>query len=280
MSIATATPVFSPSGRRLDGTTDLGPALRSEWMELRGNRSILRCFAFLAIVSVLLSALVGFVSVSDGAATENTAQAVAVFGIIAPNSLGQLLISILGALIVSGERGRSMTRRAVAASAFAFALATLIVSTMMYALMLAITLVMFSSNGPMLDMGDGRLWLTLLGGVINLTLAGLIGFAISAIIRGPIAALTATLGLLLVAPIALSIASAETRLAWLHNVTRILPSEAGIALTEYRIIAPDYGSSPREGYLTLDKGQSGLVVLVWVVLLLATAILAWRRRDT
>lgn len=166
----------------MNDMTELRPTLRSEWRELRRNRSMLKWFAVLAVVSIVLTTLLAFLNFDEPAENGERAQYLAVLGVTAPNRLGQLLIGVLGALIVSGRRGRRMSRRAVAVSAATFAAATLIVSTAMYAILVVITVVVLASSGTTVDLSEGKLWVSLLGGVMNLPLAGLVGFAIGAIV--------------------------------------------------------------------------------------------------
>ena len=100
----------------------------------------------------------------------------------------------------------------------------------------------------------------LAGAAAYLTLIGLLGYAVAALVRDLIAALVTILALVLVVP---------PLLAALTTLADYLPSRAGMRI--YTL-----GPAPQEG---LTPVQGAIVLTGWMVLALATAMVAFVKRD-
>ncbi|MFG6446379.1 ABC transporter permease subunit [Microbacterium sp. P06] len=287
MSTSTTTaPAFTPTGRDLG----FGGIMSSEWIKLRSIRSTWWCFAILLLLTVGFSALLSStLSFGDGPSpTGDAAQSLAVQAVTISTTFGALVIGVLGVLIISGEYGTGMIRStltavprrtpALIAKALVFALATFVVSALSFAISVPISVALLAGTGIDVDLGDPKYWLALLGGVVYLVLVGLIAFSIGAIIRNTAGSVAVALGLVLAAPIVLSIVSALTQLVWLQNVEKLLPSTAGGTLSSYPIDAT--GATPAaDGLWTFEPWQGLLVLVVWVVVLFTTATVLLKRRD-
>jgi ABC-2 type transport system permease protein len=188
--------------------------------------------------------------------------------------LGQLLIGALGVLFVSGEYSTGMIRSTLAAVPkrvpVLWAKLTVFVAVVGTS-MIVITFVAFLSAEGLLShyrtgfsLGDPGALRVVLGTGIYLTLIGVIGAALAWIVRSTPGSLVAFVGVVLVLPVLFGDALGN----WGKNVGKFLPSSAGQRFAE----------SIPDGY-TLTPWW-GLVILVgWVVLGLAVALVLLRRRD-
>ena len=284
MSTPTTTRVFTPSGADLS----FGGMLRSEWIKLRSIRSTIWCFAILVALTVGFGALLASTISAPTGMPAETAQSLSVQAVTIGISFGSLVISVLGVLIISGEYGTGMIRStltavprrvpALFAKAIVFAVVTAIVSALAFAIVVPISVGLLSGKGIETDLADPAYWLALLGGVAYLVLVGLISFSIGAIVRNTAGAIAVALGLLLAAPIVLSLVGSLTQLTWLQNLATLLPSQAGGALYGYHSDAAAPVPAP-EGIWTLEPWQGGLVLVVWFAVLFVGAAVLLKRRD-
>jgi ABC-type transport system involved in multi-copper enzyme maturation permease subunit len=199
---------------------------------------------------------------------------------IAPSSplqgfyLGQLLIGSLGVLFVSGEYSTGMIRSTLAAvpKRIPVVWAKLVVFVGVAGMsMIVISLVTFLSAEGLLShyragfsLGGPGVLRVVLGTGIYLTLIGVIGAVLGWILRSTPGSLVAFVGLVLVLPVLFDNVLGK----WGQNVGKFLPSTAGGRFAES--IPDGYSLTP----------WWGLIVLVgWVLLGLAVAVVLLRRRD-
>ena len=285
MSTTTTTPVFTPTGRDLS----FGGAMSSEWIKLRSIRSTWWCFAILLVLTVGFSALLSAALSFDTPPTGESAQSFAVQSVTISTAFGSLVISVLGVLIISDEYGSGMIRStltavptrtpALVAKALVFAIATFVVAAVSFGISIPLSVALLSGKGIETDLGDPKYWLALLGGVVYLTLVGLIAFSLGAIIRNTAGSVAVALGLVLAAPIVLNIVSALTQLVWLRNIEMLLPSAAGTTLASYPTDSAAEGIPTTEGLWVFEPWQAALVLVAWVVVLFTTAAVLLKRRD-
>ncbi|MFG6402693.1 ABC transporter permease subunit [Microbacterium sp. P04] len=284
MSTSTPTRVFTPTGHDVS----FGGAVRSEWIKLRTIRSTWWCYAILFVLVVGFSALLSSTLSVEPAPTGAAAQSLAVQAVTISTTFGALVVSVLGVLIISGEYGTGMIRStltavpkrlpALVAKALVFAIATFVVSAISFAVSVPISVALLSGKGLEIDLGDSQYWLALLGGVGYLVLVGLIAFSLGAIIRNTAGGVAVALGLVLAAPIVLSIISALTQLTWVLNLEKLLPSSAGGLLSTYPVSDAAAAPTP-DGVWVLEPWQGGLILVVWFVVLFTTAAVLLKRRD-
>ncbi|MFG6503141.1 ABC transporter permease subunit [Microbacterium sp. P05] len=284
MSTSTPTRVFTPTGHDVS----FSGAVRSEWIKLRTIRSTWWCYAILFVLVVGFSALLSSTLSVEPAPTGAAAQSLAVQAVTISTTFGALVVSVLGVLIISGEYGTGMIRStltavpkrlpALVAKALVFAIATFVVSAISFAVSVPISVALLSGKGLEIDLGDSQYWLALLGGVGYLVLVGLIAFSLGAIIRNTAGGVAVALGLVLAAPIVLSIISALTQLTWVLNLEKLLPSSAGGLLSTYPVTDAAAAPTP-DGVWVLEPWQGGLILVVWFVVLFTTAAVLLKRRD-
>ena len=191
--------------------------------------------------------------------------------------LSQLAIGVLGVLVITAEYSSGMIRTTftavpqrptvLAVKAAVFGLVTFIVSA-------ATTLATFFGSQAILSRGNLNLGVSItdphalrivLGAALYLTLCGLIGVALGALLRSTAAAITTISGLLFMLPILASFLPTS----WHRDaIARWLPSNAGFQILEKTTQHPQF--SPWVGLA---------VFAAWVAVAFAGALVLLRRRD-
>jgi len=190
--------------------------------------------------------------------------------------LGQLVIVVLGALVLSAEYSTGMIRTSLiamprrivlyVAKAVAFAAAALAVSlaTAFTAFYLGQALLARSHHSATLA-GPGVLR-AVIGTALYLTLCGLFAFAAAAIIRNTAGTITTMIGLLFVLPVLVNLLPYR----WHDDLVRWLPSSAAQA------ISATVGR--QNAHLFPPWGQLAVFAVCTAVLLVVGGIL-FRKRD-
>jgi ABC-type transport system involved in multi-copper enzyme maturation permease subunit len=188
--------------------------------------------------------------------------------------LAQLAVGVLGVLVISGEYSTGMIRATLSAvprrlpvlwaKAAVFAAVTLVLMLISsFAAFFGGQLFLSSQNLQTTLSAPGALRIVV-GVALYLTVVGLLGVALGALIRNTAGAIAAVFGLLLVLPVLGEVLPPS----WGKHVTPYLPSNAGQALLS---VHPDPGGlAPWTGF--------GLFCLYALAALTAAAILL-RRRD-
>lgn len=283
---ATTTTGARPAGTTPTGTLTFGGALRSEWIKLRTVRSTVWCYAIIVVLTVLFGILLAntFTGPTGGELPASDQQEIALRAATLSLGFSQLVASVLGVLVISGEYGTGMIRStltavpkrtpALFAKALVFGAVTLVVGLVAIGATALVTSPMLPSVGITPDFGDTQFLLALGGGALYLALIGVMSLALGAIIRNSAGGIAASLGLLLVLPTVLQIFAAVTNATWAINIGTFLPSSAGAQLYSY---AAEGGVT--DGFVTLSSLQGGLVLTAWVVVLMAAAAVLMKRRD-
>jgi ABC-2 type transport system permease protein len=259
--------------------------LRSEWIKLRTVRSTLWCYAIIIVLTVLFGILLANTfNGPPGGMSASDQQVIALQASTLSIGFSQLVASVLGVLVISGEYGTGMIRStltavpkrtpALFAKAIVFGLVTFVVALIAIGVTAVVTSPVLPAVGITPDLGDAQFLLALGGGALYLTLIGVLSLALGAIIRNSAGGIAASLGLLLVLPTVLQIFAGMTNATWAINAGTFLPSSAGARLYSY---AAEGGVT--DGFVTLSSLQGGLVLVGWVVVLMAVAALLMRRRD-
>jgi ABC-2 type transport system permease protein len=282
-------PVVTPTTSRRPaelGRLSFGGVLRSEWIKLRTVRSTVWCYAIIIALTVLFGILLAntFIAPDGAELPADAQQAFAVQATTLSIGFSQLVASVLGVLVISGEYGTGMIRStltavpkrtpALLAKALVFGVATFVVGLVSIALTALVTAPMLPNVGIEPDFGDIQFLLALGGGALYLALVGVLSMAIGAIIRNSAGGIAAALGLLLVLPTVLQIFAAITQAEWAVNLGTFLPSNAGARLYAY---AAEGGVT--DGIVTLSSLEGGLVLGAWVVVPMIVAAVLLKRRD-
>ena len=228
----------APSGR-----AGFGGTLRSEFTKICSVRSTYWTLLMLLAVSVGIGAVISAVSASywsqpppppPAPPDVYEATQVSLAGMLV---LGQLVIVVLGALVLSAEYSTGMIRTSLiamprrivlyVAKAVAFAAVALAVAlaTAFTAFFLGQALLASSHHSATLA-GPGVLR-AVIGSALYVTLCGLFAFAAAAIIRNTAATITAMIGLLFVLPVLVG----RLPYSWGNDLVRWLPSSAARAMS-------------------------------------------------
>ena len=247
----------APSGR-----AGFGGTLRSEFTKIRSVRSTYWTLLMLLAVSVGIGA--GISAVVAGRWSQPPADPARHRTFTTPPRsasprcliLGQLVIVVLGALVLTAEYSTGMIRTSLiamprrivlyVAKAVAFAAVALVVSlvTAFTAFFLGQALLASSHHSATLAGPD--VLRAVIGSALYITLCGLFAFAAAAIIRNTAATITAMIGLLFVIPVLVNLLPPS----WGNDLVRWLPSSAGRAISatvggrRTRTCSPRGASSP------------------------------------
>lgn len=268
-----------------------GGILVSEWIKLRSLRSTVWCYIILIVITIGLAPLVAFAYASQASQPGmvidvETSQSIAAQVLTASIGFSQLVISVLGALVITGEYGTGMIRSTFTAvpkrlpalfgKAAVFAVVTFVVSFVALVIGLLVAIPVLGNGDITVDLGDGALWLVIVGGAAYLALIGLFSLAVGAIIRNSAGGIAAALGAILVLPTIISIFTVITQAEWVGNLSNLLPSNAGARMFAYPVemIQDDFlVGTP------LEPWQGALVLLVWIAALFTLASVLLKRRD-
>jgi ABC-2 type transport system permease protein len=277
-------------GAALSGLT-FGGVLRSEGIKLRSLRSTVWCYAIVVALTIGIGALVASVGSSGGDIGVDQGQAFAVEVSTLGLGFAQLVVSVLGALVITGEYGTGMVRStltavprrlpALLAKAIVFGVTTFLVGGIAIAATALLTQPLLAGAGIGVNLGEPKLLLALLGGAGYLALIGEVALALGAIIRNTAGGIGAALGLGLVVPTLLRVVAGLTRQDWATNLNALLPSTAGAHLYSYTAASEAAAAAKAvpAGIIQLDATGGLLVLAAWLVVLFSLAALLLTRRD-
>jgi ABC-type transport system involved in multi-copper enzyme maturation permease subunit len=250
--------------------------IRSEWTKLRSLRSTVISLLVAVVFILGLSALVPAVVVhhwppkdpNDLANFDPTGVSLA--GIF----LAQLAIGVLGVLIVTGEYATGMIRAtmcAVPRRLPALWAKLIVFGTVTLLLTIPAALAAFSIGQSILtqkhiqtSLSQPHVTRAVIGAALYVTVVGVLGLALGALIRNTAGGIASLFGLLFVLPVVVHFLPSS----WADPINKYLPMSAGQALVQVR---PDSGSlSPWTGFL---------VFCLYAVVALVLAAIALRRRD-
>ena len=249
---------------------------QSEWTKLRSVRSTVVSLLAVVVVCVGLGAAI---AAGTMARWDRMPRAEQLSFEPASRSraglfLGQLLIGVLGTLVMSAEYSTGTIRATLSASpqrvtvlavkAAVFAAVAFVVSLLTCLAAFWIAQSIYSEQHVQTTLGASGVLRVVIGGALYLTVVGLLGMALAAVLRHTAGAISTLFGLLLVLPILARFLPSD----WQANIVPYLPSNAGSGIFQ---LHPDPGSlAPWTGF-ALFCGYTAVVGLIGASLL--------RRRD-
>ena len=254
----TATVAQDSPARPLSGFVDV---LRSEWCKLRTVRSSFWTLAFAVASNVVLAALAAIILPSHLNAREKaTLDSVRVS--LAGLHLSQIAFGALGVLVITGEYGSGMIRASLAAvprrrlllaaKTLVFAVTALVVG--IFACLAAYYVYQAALSDDRLRTGisDPGVLRAVLGGGLYLTVLGLVGLGMGAILRSSAGAIATLFGLLFVPNILVEILPQS----WRNTIGPYLPMNAGNAIYSLRREMPGLAAWSGFGILCLYAATS------------------------
>ena len=264
----------APSGR-----AGFGGTLRSEFTKIRSVRSTYWTLLMLVAVSVGIGAAISALSASGWSNTPPAARTpldATQLSIAALLILGQLVIVVLGALVLTAEYSTGMIRTSLiamprriviyVAKAVAFAAVALVVSLVTAFIAFFLGQSLLASTHESATLAGHDVLRALIGSALYITLCGLFAFAAAAIIRNTAATITAMIGLLFVLPVLVNL------LPWRDDLQRWLPASAARAIS-----ATVWNSGPQNSHLFSPWGQFAVFAVYTAVLLVVGGILFCKR---
>ena len=256
--------------------------LRSEWIKLWSLRSTAWTLAITAVVIVGFVVLItwGMLDANEMSGNSEDVNALDAFGAIP--YLGPTAVAVLGALTITGEYTTGMIRSSFAAAprrlpvlwskALVLAVVVFVTTALAVAVAASLQALMFGSRGASVDLGDPQVVRALIGNALYVTGIAVLAFGLGVLMRHSAAAITTTLGILLVLPILFSLIPWEP----LQDLTPFLPNVAGsqITLTD-AMIEQQAGFT---GSVVLSAWQGFGVLLAYLVVVLAAGAWLTKRR--
>jgi ABC-2 type transport system permease protein len=256
--------------------TQIGWLVRSEWTKLRSVRSTVISLAAMAVLCVGLGAAIaaGTMSRWDRLPRAEHLSFEPASRSLAGLFLGQLVIGVLGALVMSAEYSTGTIRATLTASpqrvtvlmvkTVVFAAVAFVVSLVTCFAAFWVAQSIYTEKQVQTTLGAPGVLRVVIGGALYLTAVGLLGIGLAAIVRHTAGAISTLFGLLLVLPILARFLPSD----WAADVDKYLPSSAGSGIFT---LHPDPGSlAPWTGF-ALFCGYALLALVLGAVVL--------RRRD-
>jgi ABC-type transport system involved in multi-copper enzyme maturation permease subunit len=253
--------------------------LRSEFTKIRSVRSTYWTLLVLLVVSIGIGAAItggtaanwSHTSPGDRATFDPTQASVA--GLF---YLGQLVIVVLGAMVLTAEYSTGMIRTSLTAmprrvvgyvaKVVVFACSALVVTFVAAFIAFFLGQALLASTHDNATLSQPNVLRAVIGSALYVTMCGLFAFAAGAILRHTAAAITTVIGLLFVIPILAHLLPSS----WYQDLERWLPDAAGRALS--------VTVGPQPGHLFSPWGQF-LVFAIYTLILLIVGAVLFRRRD-
>jgi ABC-type transport system involved in multi-copper enzyme maturation permease subunit len=265
-----------------------GGALRSEWTKLISLRSTVITLLSTMAVTIGISTAIAWgasdhikyvianPNTREGRFDPSTFDAVqtSMFGLI----FGQLVITVIGAMVITSEHGTGMIRTSLAAQPrrvvtlgaklTVFTVVALVTGLISSFASYFIGQHFFATVGLNVGLSDPDVLRAVIGGGLFLTAAGLLAFGLGTILRHTAGAITAAVGILFVSMILFQFLPAT----WQVDAQRWVPFFAGTRIWASRTDPADVGHMwsawPEFG---IFAGYAAVAVLIGAIL--------FRRRD-
>ncbi|MEF2977166.1 ABC transporter permease [Subtercola sp. YIM 133946] len=249
--------------------------LRSEWIKLRSLRSTVWAYAVILVLQIAIGLLVISVTVGRDGLPSGTSltdiPGLGILGVTAGVLFAQLVVSVLGVLVISGEYSTGQIRSSFAAvpkrlpvlwaKAVVFFVVTYVVSFIGILISYLVTAPILAGAGVSSNLFSSEVIVPLLGAALYLALIGVLAMGIGAILRSTAGGIAAALGLLLVVPVIFQLIPAD----WSASIVDWLPGSVGRAIYDASAV--------------FDWWQALLIMLGWIVIAFGTAAVLMRRRD-
>jgi ABC-2 type transport system permease protein len=277
-----AAPATSPAlvqATATDHRLSAAGLLRSEWIKLRSVRSTVWAYALLVGISFGLAAVMSSTLDLRGAdpsmvpaANQGTFLAQAsTFGVF----FGQLVVTVLGVLTISGEYSTGMIRSTLTAvpnrlPALWAKATVLFVTTFLVGLLSTVGSYLVASSvlagqGLHASLTEPAVFLPVLGGALYLALIAVFALGVGTIVRSGAGGIAVVLGIVLLLPMVLQLIPA----AWATGLLPYLVSNAGINMFGLMSFSP----VPIQWWVDL------LIVLAWLAVSLVGAVALLKHRD-
>jgi ABC-type transport system involved in multi-copper enzyme maturation permease subunit len=276
-----AVPATAPLAAPPPGRAGFGHLLLSEWTKVRSVRSTVWSLGLFIVITVGLTVLFTWLTEANWSNGQNAgARAASVtadpvsFIMGAGAGLGQLVICVLGALLITTEYSTGVIRASLlavprrvpmlAAKAVVFTILILIVAEIVCVSSFLAGSAILSSKISV-TMGDHGVARAVIGSGLYLTAIGLLAMAVGLLIRHTAGSIATIIGIVLVLPILSGLLPGS----WGAHINAYLPEQAGTLI----------GQASRASGDLLGPWQGFGVLCLWVAVLMTIGIVLLKRRD-
>ena len=270
-----------PFRTRVQGRQTFARAVGSEWIKIRSLRSTWITSAIAIVTSVLIGAglTIGMGKIAEYADTAR-------YSLIAGTTLGQIVVAVLAALVITGEYSSGQIRSSLAAVPHRGRLLwakALVISFVAFLLGSLSTLLSWAISAPFLGEHAGSLtdahylgffWGSGLAyaGIAMMTLG--LGF----LLRSTAGSLTVVTVLLFVIEIPLSLMAMKWE--WAAKIIGLLPGKVAVAVTDPFQLTQTWGSQADGGAASfLEHSHAVLVFAAWALIPMLIGWIVFSRRD-
>ena len=277
----TARSVSRSSRRRIQGRQTILHAISSEWIKIRSLRSTWITSAIAIVTSVLIGAglTIGMGKIAEYADTAR-------YSLIAGTTLGQIVVAVLAALMITGEYSSGQIRSSLAAVPHRGRLLwakALVISFVAFLLGSLSTLLSWAISAPFLGEHAGSLtdahYLGFFWGS-GLAYAGiaLMTLGLGFLLRSTAGSLTVVTVLLFVIEIPLSLMAMKWE--WAAKIIGLLPGKVAVAVTDPFQLTQTWGSQADGGAASfLEHSHAVLVFAAWALIPMLIGWIVFSRRD-
>lgn len=262
------------------GNQSILGVLSSEWIKLRTLRSTWVTTSITAAVTILIGTGAAIGLAKSGSPEQfSQAKDAIIFGA----SLGQIVVAVLGALVITGEyssgqirsslaavprRGRLVLAKAVTVAVFAFLVGFLSV------------LAAWAISAPFMDghagsLADAEYFGYIWGSGLQFAGIALLAFSIGALVRSTAGAITSVVVLMFVIDIPLGLLSLKWD--WATQLMGLLPATVSTAIADPLNSGDTWGVEGTRAFL--EHWQALAVFGAWVFIPLALAAIVFTKRD-
>jgi ABC-2 type transport system permease protein len=250
--------------------------ISSEWLKFRSLRSTFFSLLAAFVVTIGLGALFcyGVASRWDRMGPSEHANFDPTQTSLAGIYLAQLAIGVLGVLMISGEYSTGMIRASMAAApkrlpvlgakAIVYAAVALVFSVVTAFIAFSVGQAILSTKDIQVSLSDPGVVRAVVGAALYLTVIGLLGIALGALLRSTSGAISTLFGVILVVPILASFLPSD----WASHINKYLPSNAGQAILAVKMGENSLG--PWTGFAVFCGYAAAALIAAGILL---------RRRD-
>ncbi|HWG02579.1 MAG TPA: ABC transporter permease subunit [Trebonia sp.] len=259
------------------GRAGLAGAVRSEWTKIRSVRSTYWTLGALIVVGIGLGAAICAATASNFSQPGNhflfdaTARSQTAFV-----ELGQLVLMVLGALVITAEYSTGMIRTSLTSQprrgtvylgkGIVFTAMALVVSLVTSFIAFFVGQALLHSTGHAATLSDPNVMRAVVGSALYVGVIGLMAFAFGAIIRHTAGTIAAMVGILFILPLIVDVLPAS----WNDDINKWLPSSAGEALLS---------TIGRPGSNLYSAWPQFAITAAYTVILLIVGAVMFRKRD-
>ena len=274
---APAGPAPRPAGPHIQGRQTILRSVRAEWIKLWSLRSTW----ITSFIAIALTVLFGAgIAIASGQRPEGQESAKDL--ITTGLAFGQIVVSVLGALVITGEYSSGQIRSSLAAvpkrgqllvsKAVVLAIVSFLLGSVSVFLSWAISKPFIGEHAGSLTDSHyaGHIW----GSGLVFAVIALLALGLGFLLRSTAGTITVIVSLLFIISGPLQLAASKW--PWIFKIIGCLPSTVAEAVSDPFQLTTEWGG---QGAQFLTHGQAIAVFAAWALIPLITAWIVFSRRD-